>query len=95
MALHDYTSFVTKHPEFAGIDADMVQAYLTEGAGYVASADDWGDHQLAGHGYITAHLLALSPFGNGTALVHKDGTTVYEKAWNRIVRLVASGHRTI
>lgn len=94
MALLDYAAFVTKHPEFAGVDGGMLQAYLDEGATYVAS-DDWGDHQAAGHGYITAHLLALSPFGNGTALVHKDGTTVYEKAWARLVRLVASGHRTI
>lgn len=94
MALLDVSDFVTKHPEFAGIDPAMLQAYLDDGAVYVKSPD-WGDYQSAGHGYMTAHLLALSPFGNGTALVAKDGTTVYEKHWQRLCRIVASGHRSI
>ena len=95
MALLDLSAFITKHPEFSGIDPGMVQAYLDDAAVYVKSEVDWGDYQSAGHGYMTAHLLALSPFGNGTALVAKDGTTVYEKHWSRLCRIVASGHRTI
>lgn len=91
MAL-DVDAFVLKFPEFAGVDPAMLQKYLDDALPFVP-ADPWGTNADNGQGYFAANALALSPFGNGTALVAKDGSTTYERHWQRLCRIVGAGIR--
>jgi hypothetical protein len=86
-------TFINAHPEFAGVDVELVELKLADALLYVP-AHPWGDFADQGQGLMCAHLLALSPFGNGTALVAKDGTTTYEAHWKRLVRIVTAGIRS-
>lgn len=92
MAL-DLATFQNRYPEFAQIDPDYVTAVLADALQYVP-VGTWGDFTDQGHGLKTAQLLAGSPFGNGTALVNADGTTVYDKKWLKLARIVTGGIRS-
>jgi hypothetical protein len=85
--------FRTRFPEFTATDDDYVSAKLAEALRGM-DADVWGDLADDGQGYLTAHLMALSPFGNAAKLVKGD-TTTYEGHYRRLLRAVAAGHRSI
>jgi hypothetical protein len=46
-----------------------------------------------GQGYLAAHLLALSPFGQGARMIAKDGKTTYWTHYRNLQRQVCQGFR--
>lgn len=93
----DVATFKTRFPEFGAVDSPLLQAKLDEANRRIdrglwdAFTQPLGDD---GQGYLAAHLLALSPFGNAAKMVAKDGTTTYEKHWRRLMITVTSGIRS-
>lgn len=70
-------------------DDVLVQGALDEAAARVV-ADDWGELTLAGHGYLTAHLLAMDVSGQDARLESDDGQTTYGVLFERLERVVGA-----
>ena len=87
-----YGTFTTQFPEFSATDADMVSAMLAASLLEINVAV-WGALADQGQAYLTAHKLAISPFGQQARLVQKDGSTTYELEYKRLCSAVASGYR--
>lgn len=93
--MHTLSSFLVSFPEFSDGGAPqmaLAQAKLDEAALQIDPAV-WGVRTNLGHGYLTAHLLAMSPMGN-TAKLIKNDTTTYEIHYLRLVRIVTAGLRS-
>lgn len=88
------SSFIESYPEFTGTDTTLIQRKLIDAALQVP-AGIWGAQTDAGVELTTAHLLALAPFGEGSRLVNKDGTTIYEGRLQTMQRQVAGGPRVL
>jgi hypothetical protein len=84
--------FLTQFPEFKAADADLVISMLTAAQLEIDPAV-WRAKSDQGQGFLAAHKLALSPFGQNTRLVAKDGSTTYEKHFEKLRAQVASGFR--
>lgn len=90
--------FLIQFPEFEAVDTAQIDAFLAA-ALLEIDADIWGAKADQGQAYLTAHKLALSPFGNGTRQVPKDymrtphGTTTYGAEYDALVRQVSHGYR--
>jgi hypothetical protein len=71
--------FLAAFPEFEGIEPSLLTAAL---ASAVASCDScvYGRQYGLAVGYLTAHRLALSPWGNASKLSTEKGkgTTTYQ-----------------
>ncbi len=63
-------------PEFAAAPDALVQAFL-DASELQVDAEVWGTLFDQGHGYLTAHKLALSPYGQAARLSKKGETTYY------------------
>lgn len=85
-------TFLQQFPEFQAADAELVQAMLNA-AQLEIDTSVWGPKADQGQGYLAAHKLALSPFGQNVRLVAKDGSTTYEKHYKELRGQVASGFR--
>lgn len=72
----DIVAFRAAFPEFNTAPEYLVLAKLDQAAARL-NPDVWGSRLPEGHGMLTAHLLALSPFGVANRLISKDGTTTY------------------
>ena len=91
--------FLTRFPEFSKTDTTLVASALSDAA-IVIDGAVWGQLAGQGHGYLTAHMLALSPFGQQARLVldGKKGAapaTTYYSHYDRLMRLVGSGYRVL
>jgi Protein of unknown function (DUF4054) len=90
----DQPSFFARYPEFVargfGSNAALVGAVLAEAAVQL-SRPVWGPLYDAGHGLLTAHLLAISPFGQQARMAAKDGVTTYWRRYQQLVEMVACG----
>lgn len=98
MAL-DVTSFLARFPEFKRAPLDLIESKITEAELQIDSAV-WNTKTDLGAGYLAAHLLALSPFGQHARLVpanmkptRGEALTTYEREYKRLVKIVASGFR--
>ncbi len=88
MALTE-SKFRDEYPEFKTAGSVLVCAKLGH-AKDDTDASVWltkTDHAV---GLRTAHLLALSQFGQNSRLIAKDGTTIYEKQLGKLLAEVAS-----
>lgn len=87
-------NFRISFPEFNGVTDVMVQAMLNAAQ---LSIDEqvWGAKAYVGHGYLTAHQLCSSPWGQNARLISKDGSgsTVYQKQYKRLQLEVTPGYR--
>lgn len=94
-----YDSFIEAFPEFEEAKKKLVEAKIAEATRRVdpevfrTKADD-------AIGYLAAHLLSMSPFGQHARLIPKnakptrdDALTTYEREYRALVRSVASGFR--
>lgn len=89
----DVSGFLASFPEFGkGTALTLVGAKLAE-ATLQVSPSVWGALTDTGIGYLTAHLLALSPSGQNARMVAKDGVTTYFTHYRRLQRMVSSGFR--
>lgn len=88
------SDFLARFPEFGQTDLSLITATLNDAA---LQVDTNVFTRFSGtyHGYLTAHMLALSPFGQGARLVAKDGTTTYQTHMKRIVQMCAGGFRVL
>ena len=84
--------FLERFPEFSEARAPetLVLAKIAEASRRV-SAEVWGDLHSDGVAYLTAHLLARSPWGQGVRLVADDGSTAYDAPYRDLLRTVVSG----
>lgn len=84
-------SFLDGNPEFAKTPVGLVNAKLQEALIEVDPVT-WGKFTDTGVSYLTAHKLALSPFGQNARMIAKDGrTTTYLGHYMRLVGIVAVG----
>jgi hypothetical protein len=86
------STFRTKHPEFEKASDSLIQATL-DSAEDMLDADIFGNQFDSAHEYLTAHLLALSPFGRNAKLTSKDGRSVYQDTWEMIKYSRTQGFR--
>jgi hypothetical protein len=90
--------FILRCPEFARTGEAQVEAFLADAALEV-DADVWGEKTDLGIYYLTAHNLALSPYGNAAQMVIDNdentphGNTVYGVKYDTLVMQVSSGYR--
>lgn len=104
-----YTAFVRQFPEFKNVDATLVQVQL-DAAALELDQSVWGlpanltptptvgTRYDQAHGYLAAHKLALSPYGQNVRLDPKTvdpktGTTTYNIHFQSLVRKFAQGFR--
>lgn len=87
------SQFKAEFPEFANADTALVQAKLDHSYARL-NAEVWGDYLDLGAKYLTAKLLALSPFARSLQLVSKAGKTIYDDEYLTLKRSVASGYRS-
>lgn len=72
----DLAAFRTRYPEFGNVPDALITAVLAE-ALLELNETIFGDLIDTAQGCLTAHKLAVSPYGVGTKLVNKDGSTSY------------------
>ncbi len=91
--MHTFATFIAAFAEFSETDQAYVQAKLDEAA---LDIDEcvWGTRATVGHGNLTAHLLVMSPYGNGAKLVEKETKTYYEIRYKALLRAVTAGIRS-
>lgn len=91
--MHTLETFRLSFPEFDQVDDTLIESKLDEATESI-DVGVWGGRATTGHGYMTAHLLAMSPGGNAAKLVKNDSTT-YEQHFKRLVRVATGGLRAI
>lgn len=69
-------TFRVQFPEFNSAPDPLVQSRLDQAERRINS-EVWGPKENDGHGMLTAHLLALSIFGQMAKLQSKTGETTY------------------
>lgn len=91
----DLAGFRARFPEFNGVGDAYINTQLGDAQLQVDPAV-WNLKTDLGVYYLTAHTLALSPFGNSAKLVAKDGkTTTYGAKYRELQLAVASGGRVV
>lgn len=78
-------AFRVRFPELAAASDTFVQAMLDD-ATLRCSASFWGTLHALGVGYLAAHMLALSPWGQSAKLIDKIGQSTYGIAYNQLLR---------
>lgn len=89
------TRFVAQFPEFGKVPDTFIGAHMRACIMQV-STETWGDLAEQGVFYLTAHRMALSPFGNAgrvNAAPGNDQRTTYLVHYNHLLRQVAIGFR--
>lgn len=88
----DSTAFLVRFPEFAESDTDLIDAKLAEALGALSSTI-LGDRFDEAQGYLTAHLLALSPYGMQARLqaAVPTGETTYWQRYAQIAMEAGAG----
>lgn len=84
-------SFLGSFPEFSKSDLALINAKLQE-AILEVDARVWVRLTDTGVGYLTAHKLALSPFGQNARMVAKDGITTYWTHYQRLAAIVGGSY---
>lgn len=86
------TDFRARFPEFATAADAIIDACLAE-ALLQTPSDVWGTKADAAQGLLTAHLLAISPFGRTAKLVSSKGDSTYGQRRREMTRALAAGCR--
>lgn len=85
-------SFLEGYPEFQNAGSTLVESKLGEAALSI-NATVWGSKADQGHGLLTAHLLALSPYGQNARLSGPDGSSTWGDHFERLRWQVGCGLR--
>lgn len=92
--------FLAQFPEFARADTTLVDKMLAA-ALLEIDADVWAAKADQGQGYLTAHKLALSPFGQAARMVINNvaktphGQTTFGVHYDTLVTQVALASRPV
>lgn len=81
-------AFQSARPEFGKTPVGVIQAAINEAILEVTPGQTLTDSAVS---YLTAHKLALSPYGQNARLAVKDGTTTYYTHYKRLVLLMGNG----
>ena len=79
----DLPEFRARYPEFRTAVDELVVSILSD-AEHRVSADVFGEKYDLAHGLMTAHLLAISPFGRSQRLVNDGGKTLYQTEFDAL-----------
>ena len=84
------TTFRARFPEFQSLPDATVQDAINRGA---AQSDStiFGDLVDESTGYLAAHFLALSPYGQQSRLSNATESTTYMLHWRRLATKKAAG----
>lgn len=88
----DRRSFLARFPEFEPASIAMIEGALVDARSNVDGAV-FGTKTDEAVRWKTAHLLAITPFGQQARLVSKDGSTTYGEYFMQLVRSVTPGFR--
>ena len=88
------SEFRAQFPEFQNVPDALCNSMLTAALGEI-NVEIWGTLKDQGQGYLAAHKLALSPYGNAARLVAKDGTTTYGNHYRDLIMTVSEGAMTL
>lgn len=77
-------AFKARFPEFVTAPDPMVQAVL-DAAATELNADEIGAPFDEAHGMLTAHKLAISPFGRAARMLNDDGESTYQHEFNAVM----------
>lgn len=88
----DRRSFLARFPEFEPASIAMIEGALVDAR---SNVDDgvFGTKTDEAVRWKTAHLLAITPFGQQARLVSKDGSTTYGEYFMQLARSVTPGFR--
>jgi hypothetical protein len=78
-------TFRVQYPEFKSALDPFVQAFLDAAAREI-NPTELGEAYDNAHGLLTAHKLAISPFGKQARMVNEDGRTTYENEYDAVLR---------
>lgn len=87
--------FRRRFAEFSKVTDEVIQANL-DAALLEIDADIWGAKADQGQMYLAAHLLSLSPYGQGARMAANGKgfvMTTYYAHYRRLMGQVASGFR--
>lgn len=76
--------FVARHPQFRNAGA-LIATTIVAAECRVAKSVFGAKYEEA-LGQMTAHLLAISPYGRSQRLANDDGTSIHSKEFDRLVR---------
>lgn len=77
--------FLVRFPEFTPASSSgLVQAKIDEAAGGL-NTDVYGSRLDEAHGYLAAHLLAISPFARNSRMTDESENPV--SYWNRYAEI--------
>ena len=79
----DLPTFRNQFPEFGNAPDSFIEAFLAAAALEIDTRY-WGLKADQGQGYLAAHKITLSPWGQAARLVAKDGVTTY---WTHYIQL--------
>lgn len=88
----DWSTFIQRFPEFAGLDPAIGTPKLAEATRQI-NVPLWGPLADDGIYQLTAQKLAKTPMGNTAKLSTTDGKTVYDDELMRLRADVSSGFR--
>lgn len=94
---HNLATFRVRHPEFSGTPDEYVQATLDAAADEI-DEDVWGSKAAEGHGLLSAHKLALSPYGVDMrlgAFGDNKARSVYGDQHEQLSRRVGTAYRLV
>lgn len=87
----DLAAFRAAFPEFANASDSLVETKLSEALAFVDS-EIYGTSYNDAHGYMTAHLLTMSPKGRALARLETDKeATIYLRSFEALRGLVNGG----
>lgn len=84
--------FLARFPEFEPASKAMIEAALDEAVRNV-DVEIFGSKTDDAVRWKTAHLLAVSPFGQQARLMSKDGSTTYEVRFWALAKSMTPGFR--
>lgn len=90
----DLATFRTLFPEFTNAPDVFVSAWLAETLPEI-DPTIWGTDADSGHGLLTAHRMAVSPFGRNSRLSSEKGESTYGKQFAELETKRAVGIRCL
>ena len=87
-----YTSFKAAFPEFTPAEDSLVTTKIAA-AQLQINSTVWGSRYDEGVMWLTAILLASSPYGEQSRLSDDKSKTVYHENYNRLRSIVTAGLR--
>lgn len=89
----DAAAFLVRQPEFRTCPEELLEAALADAEARI-DASVFGSSENEAHKWLTADILAHSPWGRASKLVGDEGktTNIYGQKYQELVNIVAAGY---